>query len=476
MRQVRAGASWSGSERNRVFLHRQRVKESGWPRYQDVSALTGLDFLDDARGLAITDWDQDGDLDVWFRNRTAPRLRLMANQSTHKKPDFLAIRLQGTKSNKNALGARVRVNLINEERPLIQTLRAGGGFLSQSSKWLHFGLGADSIIEEISVRWPNGIKESFSEIQAGSRVTIVEGSGKAVAFTPTPRILRPSKPITNRSLNAPIILPRKVLLPDFTLLPETSGPTWIIVWSPDCPHCQEELREIVGQSALIKESDLEVCALALQSEQASVFLEEISFPFPSRFVDDAVLDRLHHWQSALFDQSPPAVVPLSVLVDRNQNAVAIARGEITPGIMLAHAPLVKATDRELRDRAAPYTGQWYTKPQTSHVLLEYMAEKMHSVSPQSSAFYYERAGKKQIAARIHYDLAMAGGRPTDSEKAFRKAISLNPLFDKAHNNLGALLANQERFEEAAACFREALKLDPSNEKARMNLNLLEQVR
>jgi len=57
--------SWSGRERNCAFLN------CGGSRFADVSAISGLDFADDGRALAVVDWDQDGNLDLWFHNRTA---------------------------------------------------------------------------------------------------------------------------------------------------------------------------------------------------------------------------------------------------------------------------------------------------------------------------------------------------------------------------------------------------------------------
>ena len=66
MRLLREGHSFSGHERNCVFLN-----DSG-NRFSDISAVSGLDFPDDGRGVSVTDWDHDGDLDVWLANRTGP--------------------------------------------------------------------------------------------------------------------------------------------------------------------------------------------------------------------------------------------------------------------------------------------------------------------------------------------------------------------------------------------------------------------
>ena len=67
---------------------------------------------------------------------------------------------------------------------------------------------------------------------------------------------------------------------------------------------------------------------------------------------------------------------------------------------------------------------------------------------------------------------MAAENSNASEAAFRKAIALEPTMAKAHNNLGALLANQGQWEEAAQAFRTALQHDPENDKARLNLEQL----
>ncbi len=88
MRLVRRGYSWSGGERNRFFRNR------GDGQFHEMSHLGGLDGVGDGRGLGVVDWDQDGRLDLWYRNRTAPRLQLMMNR--RECGESVAIRLQGT--------------------------------------------------------------------------------------------------------------------------------------------------------------------------------------------------------------------------------------------------------------------------------------------------------------------------------------------------------------------------------------------
>ena len=136
---MQQGRSWSGRERNCCFLN------TGARRFADISATSGLDFPDDARAVAVVDWDQDGDLDLWISNRSAPRLRFMRSElrsstGALEGTRFLAVRLagDGTTTNRDAIGARVEVytDEAGERGPRsARTLRAGEGFLSQSSKW-----------------------------------------------------------------------------------------------------------------------------------------------------------------------------------------------------------------------------------------------------------------------------------------------------------------------------------------------------
>ena len=209
-RLLKEGRSWSGSERNCAFLN------CGDGRYANISAVTGLDFSDDARGLAVTDWDHDGGLDLWLSNRTGPRLRLMRNR-TDTPGRFVAFKLCGSSSNRDAIGSRVEVVLseaksnVRAENPkgeiatpnpvpasrilplsnghgsLIQTVYAGDGFVSQSTKWLHFGLPANAHIKGVTVRWPGGQTQKLTSIQAGRRYVVVENQSKPTEWHPPSR-------------------------------------------------------------------------------------------------------------------------------------------------------------------------------------------------------------------------------------------------------------------------------------------------
>ena len=87
----------------------------------------------------------------------------------------MLFKLVGTKSNKAAIGARVTV----KAGPLVQMdeVRGGASYISQNDLRLHFGLGANEKMSEVSIRWPNGETETVREVPADFIYTIVEGGG-----------------------------------------------------------------------------------------------------------------------------------------------------------------------------------------------------------------------------------------------------------------------------------------------------------
>ena len=160
------GASLSGHERNRVFMQK---RDSGAPRYVDISSISGLDFLGDGRSFAWLDVDHDGRRDVALTNANEPRVQLLRNQdqSNHR---VLAVRLVGAKrdavsapggaSNRDAIGARVEV--VADGLLRVAELRAGEGLAAQNSSELLIGLGDAQAIESIRVRWPSGRQTTLS--------------------------------------------------------------------------------------------------------------------------------------------------------------------------------------------------------------------------------------------------------------------------------------------------------------------------
>ena len=156
---MQEGASWSGNERNVCYVN------LGDGRFVDASFASGLDFIDDGRTVASVDWDGDGDLDLWLRNRTGPQLRFLRNNGSPGQHS-VQLRLIGSTSNRDAIGARVELHAGG--RVLWRAVDGGQGYLSQSSKVLHFGLGSESRIDRAVVHWPGAESETLTALTAGN--------------------------------------------------------------------------------------------------------------------------------------------------------------------------------------------------------------------------------------------------------------------------------------------------------------------
>ena len=250
-RKLRQGGSFSGHERNCAFLN------TGEQRFACISGSSGFDFPDDGRALGTVDWDFDGDLDLWIANRNAPRLRFLRNDSNSGN-HYVALRLQGRGLNRDAIGARVTLSMSGDSHgPQIRTVRAGHGFLSQSSKWLHFGLGEFDKISGCTVRWPNGETEEIRAVESGQHQTIAQGTGEARRFkSPVREIVSRLEPSILKipragPIRAPLALRVPVPAIDYGSFDQkskrwkpTRGRSLLInFWSTTCLPCLAELRE-----------------------------------------------------------------------------------------------------------------------------------------------------------------------------------------------------------------------------------------
>jgi enediyne biosynthesis protein E4 len=143
--------------------------------FAEIAAEAGPAMNEPAagRGAAFGDIDNDGDIDVVINNLDgAPNL--LRNDGGNRN-NFLVINLIGSKSNRSAFGARVKV----AAGDLVQTAerRGGGSYLSQNDTRLHFGLEKSTKIDYVEVRWPGGAVEKLVNIPVNTFIQIKEGEG-----------------------------------------------------------------------------------------------------------------------------------------------------------------------------------------------------------------------------------------------------------------------------------------------------------
>jgi hypothetical protein len=147
-------------------------------RFEDITERLGPPVTTPAagRGAAFADVDNDGDVDVVVNNVHAePDLfRLDSQTGAH----WTTLKLIGTRSNRSAIGARVR--LFDGAGMQVQEVRGGGSYYSQNDLRVHFGLGRTAAVERVEVRWPNGLQEQWKNLDADRIITLTEGSGAAM--------------------------------------------------------------------------------------------------------------------------------------------------------------------------------------------------------------------------------------------------------------------------------------------------------
>ena len=143
--------------------------------FRDVSAMAGAGFAPPrvGRGLAYGDFDRDGDVDLLMTTNNGPAVLLRNDQNAGNRS--LRLRLTGTVSNRDAIGANVRVfhGGISQTR----TVKSGSSYLSQSELPLTFGVGRRDRVDRIVVTWPSGKIEEFANVASGKAYDCIEGKG-----------------------------------------------------------------------------------------------------------------------------------------------------------------------------------------------------------------------------------------------------------------------------------------------------------
>jgi hypothetical protein len=164
--------SWNGYEHNCLFAN------VGKGQFIDVARPTGSDSIKDGRGVAVADFNRDGRLDLVMNNNNETPMLYVNN--LRKSGNAIELKLVGTRSNHDAIGAYVR--LTAGGKIMTRQVEAGSGYASQMMLPVHFGLGSADSVDQIEIRWPSGIVQRIqgqkleAMIKRGRELRIEEGS------------------------------------------------------------------------------------------------------------------------------------------------------------------------------------------------------------------------------------------------------------------------------------------------------------
>ena len=151
----------------------QLFRNDGDGRFTEVTRSSGPGLLVErvSHGAAFGDYDDDGDVDIFVSDSSSPRCTLLRNDGGHRNR-FLVVRAVGTRSNRDAIGARLRA--VAGDLVLTREVRRSHGYMGSSDVRVHFGLGRRSRVDTLSVRWPTGVVQRLRDLEADQFLRVEE--------------------------------------------------------------------------------------------------------------------------------------------------------------------------------------------------------------------------------------------------------------------------------------------------------------
>jgi tetratricopeptide (TPR) repeat protein len=503
---VRSDGTWSGFERN-VFYANNRDGS-----FSDVSGVVGLDFLEDGRAFALADFDGDGRLEVFLKNRNGPQLRLLKNVMTDLPPS-IAFRLRGSKSNRDAIGAAITVE--TEKGGQTRTLQTGSGFLSQHSKEVFFGLGDAKGPVKASIRWPSGLLQELRGLPLNHRVWIEEEAApsRVEPFMVGPQGLKPApsvargttqvapsseataqeaKPLPD-TVESWLLAP--VAAPDFSL-PDLTGQARTVsarrgkavllnLWVSGSASCEEDLKVFNALHSRWESQGLQLLAVNFDrlserdsdgADKIRALARERRMAFPILCGTDDVAGIYNILYRYLFDRHRDLSLPSSLLINQKGDIVKLYQGSIDPEHLERDLQNIPQTDAERLAKALPFPGvidtQQFRRNYLSYGAVFFQREYLD----QAESSFRLALRDDPSSAEALYGLGsvyLKQQKTGEARDSFERAIKLHGSYPdtvpNAWNNLGLLATQQGRMADAIPYFQEALKLNPDHLIALDNL-------
>ena len=469
--------SIAGGQRNVV------LRNDGHGGFDEISGTVGLDLDQDGRSFAVLDYDSDGDPDLAvMAARQAPQLRLFRNDfagSAGPRAARLAVRLTGTKSNRDAVGARVTIETDRIRKTRI--VQAGSGFLSQHSKELLVGLGASERVVKLTVNWPSGATRVLTDVPLNSRIRISEGgevtteplAAHAPAGT-SPSLLSPAAPPEATWMYEPFPAP------DFSLQDQSGAtrslaalkvkPAVVLLWSPGVAAAAAALESLSRGANALTQAGMGAIAIGIQPS-GNQLPSRASSAVPVVSADREVSLSYAILNRHLFMNRQALRLPTALLLDAGGNVVKVYRDRVDVAQVVKDAAAIEASPAERLGRAVPFQGTFYSALPLRNYL-PYGRELLDEGFEAAAVIAFERAAQANPGASTLYRLGTLlakTGEIARARAAFERALALQPELAEANNDLGALLAQGGDLEAAIGRFRAALASTPEYPDALNNL-------
>jgi len=449
---IRSDHSWNGYERNIFFLN------AGNRRFVEAAGAMGLDFRDDSRAFALADFDGDGRLEVVLKNRTGPQLRFLKN-AFHSVGNSVAFRLQGTHSNRDAIGTVVTLH----SGSLTQTkfIQAGSGFLSQHTKTLHFGVGDVTSPVAATIRWPSGGTQSFARIPVGHLIRIEEGKANFIAKpfgdcqTPEAAPWRTDSRSAQTVAESWLIEP----LPAPNLPPDKKGRRLLLTLTTSgCADSQGQLNELSAAEREFQNAGIERLTIELDKAE------------PNVAGGYSILYRY------LFDRRRPITTPLNLLIDRDGSIVKISAGKTSPHSILADFANIPSTVEARLEKALPFPGHYHAETPRRNFFTYGIAFVQHEYLDAALTCFERVVALDPNNAAAHYNIGtiyLNKQMLPEAHTSLERAVALDPNDVDALTNLGSVAGQLKEYDTAYRCFEAAVRLNPAHLIAMQNLVMLD---
>lgn len=483
---IRSDRSWSGFERNVLYLN------NGNGTFSDVSGITGTDFVEDSRTFAVADFDQDGRLEVVLKNRNSPQLRYLKNVIPDL-PPVISFRLTGSKSNPDAVGAKITVETDSSRQT--RFVQIGSGFLAQHTKEVFFGLGPAISIVRASIQWPSGATQELHDLPLNHRIWVAEGQ--------PPSRMEPYKPFSNRVSSAASILPNTpevlpshsetwliipVPAPEFSV-PDLGGrimtlsasrgrPILLHFWFESTASVEKNLDELERLHSADTQSAVSIMAFNVDTTESgrSLASSYSRYSFAVLQASPDVIGMYNLVYRQLFDRHRDMSVPLSFLIDSSGNVVKVYQGHITQDSVATDIKSIPRNDLERLAKALPFKGLTEAyEYERNHFSLGF--EFYERGYFEQGQIFFERALKDDPqSAEAYYGLGssyLQQQKNAEARRCFERVLQLHPTYPgtlpNAWNNLGILSAREGNVDLAIEQFQHALQIDPEHSIALQNL-------
>jgi tetratricopeptide (TPR) repeat protein len=482
---IRSDASWNGYERNVFYVNNHDGT------FSDVSGVAGLDFPDDSRSFVLADLDHDGRLEVVLKNRNAPQLRILRN-AMKDLGSSIAFRLRGKKSNRDAIGAAVTIQVEGHQQT--RYLQAGSGFLSQHTKELFFGVGKTEGTVRATIRWPSGLSQAFEHLPLNRRIEIEEGSED---FAAKPFAVAPASYVHASESQKPEALPGSVetwlieplsapafSLPDLAgrmrdLQSFRGGFLLLHFWTTASPACIEQLRVLQKHQSTFAGRGLGILGINVDDpgDVAAVrtFAAREGLSFPILLATQDVAGIYNIVYRYLFDRRRDLGLPTSFLVNADSMIVKVYQGLVNPERLAEDLKSVPGTAADRMKRALPFNGTLYQDEFQRNDFTYGVAMFQRGYLEQAAASFQQVIAAKPEEPEAYYNLGTLYLRKNtlpDARRFLDQTVKLRPDYPEAWNNLGMVAAQQGQTDEAIRNFQQSLSLRPGYVTALLNLGNL----